>query len=173
MSFALFIATLGEGSSLREWADMNLSLSLSPQNSTNQVVFHQTCLLSVPQAFPSKTPFSARSSQGETDMLSLQIPHELLPFCVIIMMKCALCCAVLCLVTQPYLTPCDPSLLCPWGFSRQEYWSGLPCPPPGDLPNPGIEPRSPTLQADSLPSEPPGEPKMYPTIQICWDWGEI
>ena len=35
-------------------------------------------------------------------------------------------------------------LLCPWGFSRQEYWSELPCPPPGDLPDPGIEPRSPT-----------------------------
>ena len=42
--------------------------------------------------------------------------------------------------------------------SRQEYWSGLSCPPPGDLPNPGIKPGSPTLQADSLPSEPPGEP---------------
>ena len=40
-------------------------------------------------------------------------------------------------------------------FSRQEYWSGLPCPPPGDLPYPGIESRSPTLQADSLLSEPP------------------
>ena len=39
--------------------------------------------------------------------------------------------------------------------SRQEYWSGLPFPSPGDLPNPGIEPRSPTLQADSLSSEPP------------------
>ena len=50
-------------------------------------------------------------------------------------------------------------LLCTWGFSRQEYWSGLPCPPPGDLPNSGIKPRSPTLQADSLPSEPPGKPK--------------
>ena len=35
-------------------------------------------------------------------------------------------------------------LLCPWGFYRQEYWSGLPCPPPGDLPNPGIKPRSPS-----------------------------
>ena len=43
------------------------------------------------------------------------------------------------------------------GFSRQEYWSALPCPPPGDLPKPGIEPRSPMLQADSLPSEPPGK----------------
>ena len=39
-------------------------------------------------------------------------------------------------------------------FSRQKYWSGLPCPPPGDLPNPGIELESPTLRADSLPSEP-------------------
>ena len=37
-------------------------------------------------------------------------------------------------------------LLCPWGFSRPEYWSGFPCPPPGDLPDPGIQPRSPALQ---------------------------
>ena len=44
------------------------------------------------------------------------------------------------------------------GFSRQEYWSGLPFSPPGDLSNPGIEPRSPALQADSLQSEPPGKP---------------
>ena len=49
-------------------------------------------------------------------------------------------------------------LLCPWGVSRQEYWSGLPCTPPGDPPNLGIKPRSPTLQADSLSSEPPGKP---------------
>ena len=41
------------------------------------------------------------------------------------------------------------------GFSRQEYWSGLPFPSPGDLPNRGIEPGSPVLQADALPSEPP------------------
>ena len=44
------------------------------------------------------------------------------------------------------------------GFSRQEYWSGLPFPSLGDLPDPGIEPGSPALQADSLPSEPPGKP---------------
>ena len=44
------------------------------------------------------------------------------------------------------------------GFSRQEYWSGLPFPSPGDLPDPGIEPRSPTLQADTLTSEPQGSP---------------
>ena len=44
------------------------------------------------------------------------------------------------------------------GFSRQECWSGLPLPSPGDLPNPEIEPGSPALQADTLPSEPPGKP---------------
>ena len=46
------------------------------------------------------------------------------------------------------------------GFSRQEYWSGLPFPSPGDLPDPGIKPRSPALQADALPSEPPEKPKI-------------
>ena len=44
-------------------------------------------------------------------------------------------------------------------FSRPEYWSGLPCPPPGDLPNPGIKSRSPASLVDSLPSEPPRKPK--------------
>ena len=44
------------------------------------------------------------------------------------------------------------------GFSRQEHWSGLPFPSLRGLPNPGIKPRSATLQADSLPSEPPGKP---------------
>ena len=60
-----------------------------------------------------------------------------------------------------------PALCNPWtvahqappsmGFSRQEYWSELPFPSPEDLPDPGIEPRSPTLQADALTSEPPGK----------------
>ena len=51
--------------------------------------------------------------------------------------------------------PIDCSLLgsCVHGIFRQEYWSGLPFPSPGDLPDPGIEPRSPALQADSLPTE--------------------
>ena len=70
----------------------------------------------------------------------------------------------MCLVSQSCPTLCDPWTVAfqaplSMGFSRQEYWSGLPCPPPGDLPNPGIEPRSPALQADSLPAEPPGKPK--------------
>ena len=46
------------------------------------------------------------------------------------------------------------------GFSREEYWRGLPFPSPGDLPDPGIEPGSPALQADALPSEPPGKPQL-------------
>ena len=49
------------------------------------------------------------------------------------------------------------------GFSRQEYWSGLPFPSPGDLPNPGIEPRSPVSQADAVPPEPPGK------LDFCLD----
>ena len=51
-------------------------------------------------------------------------------------------------------------LLCPQGFSRQEDWSGMPCPPPGDLPNTDTEPRSPAWQVDSLPCEPPGKPRL-------------
>ena len=56
---------------------------------------------------------------------------------------------------QLFATPWTVAYQAPlsMGFSRQEYWSGLPFPSPGDLPNPGIEPRSPALQADALPSE--------------------
>ena len=60
---------------------------------------------------------------------------------------------------QHKVAPCKPArFLCPWEFSRQEYWSGLPCPPPRDLPKFSVKHRSPTLQADSLLSEPPGKP---------------
>ena len=66
-------------------------------------------------------------------------------------------------VAQSYPTLCNPVDCSPpvpptMGFSRQEYWSGLPFPSPGDLPYPGIEPRSPALQADALISEPPRKP---------------
>ena len=69
------------------------------------------------------------------------------------------------------------SLATPWtvayqalpsmGFTRQEYWSELPFPSPGDLPNPGIEPRSPTLWADALTSEPPGKPCTKINLEQC------
>ena len=72
---------------------------------------------------------------------------------------------MLCLVTQLCLTLCNPRTIAheaplSMGFSRPEYWSGLLFPSPGDVPNPGIEPRSPTLQVDSLPSETPGLPEV-------------
>ena len=56
------------------------------------------------------------------------------------------------------------------GFPKQEYWSGLPFPPPGDLPDPGIKPQSPALQVDSLSSEPPGKPiyTIYTHTHKCW-----
>ena len=63
-------------------------------------------------------------------------------------------CVQLCATPQTAAHQALPSL----GFSRQEYWSGLPFPSPGDLPDPGIEPRSPVIQADALTSEPPGKP---------------
>ena len=69
-------------------------------------------------------------------------------------------------VTQSCPTPYDPrdcSLFLSMEFSRQEYWCGLPFPFPWDLPDPGIKPGSPALQAVALPSEPPGKP-------LHWDW---
>ena len=54
-------------------------------------------------------------------------------------------------------------------FSKQEYWSGLPCPPPGNLPHRGIEPGSPVLQADSLPSEPPESHRLTHFYSNCWE----
>ena len=65
---------------------------------------------------------------------------------------------MLCSVVSSSVTPWTVAHQAPLSmeFSRQEYWSGLSFSSPGDLPDPGIEPRSPTLQADALPSEPPG-----------------
>ena len=62
-----------------------------------------------------------------------------------------------------YSLSCIQLFATPWtmqstGFSRPEYWSGYPFPSPGDLPNPGIKPRSPVSQVDSLPAEPQGKP---------------
>ena len=80
------------------------------------------------------------------------------------------------------VTPCTAAHQAPLSkeFFRQEYWSEKPFPSPGDLPNSGIEPRSPALQADSLPAEPQGKPKninvgglsllqwIFPTQELNW-----
>ena len=91
---------------------------------------------------------------------------------------------LICLVAQSCPNLCNPMeparFFYLWGFSRQEDWSGLPFSPPGDLPNPGIESKSPTLQVDSLPAEPQGKPKnigvgslfllqrIFPTQESNW-----
>ena len=86
-------------------------------------------------------------------------------------------CALLCLAALSRPALCDPincsppRLLCPLEFPRQEYWSGLPCPPPGDLSNPGMEPRSPALQ-DSLPSEAPGKPSSIVWPELIQTMGD-
>ena len=68
---------------------------------------------------------------------------------------------------QLFVTPWTADYQVPQSmeFSRQEYWSGLPFPSPGDLTDSGIKPRSPTLQADILPSEPPGKPARMAVIK--------
>ena len=73
-----------------------------------------------------------------------------LPQCVLVAQSC-LTLVISCVMTVAYPAPLSME------FSRQEYWSRQPFPSPGHLPNPGIDPRSPALQADSLLSEPPGK----------------
>ena len=70
---------------------------------------------------------------------------------------CVCVCVHMCSIISDSVTPWTVAHQAPLSieFSRQEYWSGLPFPFPRDLPNPGIEPGSPALQADSLPTEPP------------------
>ena len=82
-------------------------------------------------------------------------------FSKISVFQSTVCVSVCVWIIQSSMTLCHPMDYSPpgssaMGFSRQEYWSGLPFPIPGDLPDPGIEPSPPTLQADSLLSEPPG-----------------
>ena len=81
------------------------------------------------------------------------------------------------LVAQSYLTLCNPmdcspsgrrDFLCPWDFTGKKYWSGLPFPSLVGLPNSGIKPRSASLQANFLPSEPWGKPKRLIISLLIW-----
>ena len=85
----------------------------------------------------------------QADALPSESPGKLKVGSVLVGQSCLTLC-----VTRPVIHQVPLFM----GFFRQEYWSGLPFPSPGDLPNPGIEPTSPALQADALPSEPPGKP---------------
>ena len=83
---------------------------------------------------------------GSSKKLKIELPHV----------------RVLLSHVQLFATPWTVSCQAPLSMelSKQEHWSGLPFPSPGDLPDPGIEPGSPALQADSLPSESPGKPRI-------------
>ena len=82
-------------------------------------------------------------------------------------------CWSMCLVAQSYLTLCDPmdythQASLSMEILQQEFWRGLLCPPTGDLPNRRIKPRSPKLQADSLPSELPGKPLIIHKFYVIY-----
>ena len=120
------------------------------------------CRITYAVLWPRRNPASPASHSGWLCLFSVPL---LGASCLLFSLLCiVLLCAVLCRsVTFNSLRPHElqpTRLLCLWDFSRQEHWSGLPCPPPGDLPNPGTEPRSPALQVDSLTSEPPGKPSV-------------
>ena len=82
-------------------------------------------------------------------------------------------CALVLSFIELFATPGTVALQAPLSmeFSRQEYWSGLPFPSPGHLPDPWIEPRSPALQVDSLPSEPPGKALYF--SKSCWSINKL
>ena len=97
-----------------------------------------------------KRSLAGKKELGFSESILLTIPHLFL----------ILWCEVKSLSrVQLYVTPWTVAYQAPpsMGFSRQECWSGVPFPSPGDLPDPGIEPRSPALRADALPSEPLGK----------------
>ena len=121
-----------------------------------------TSLLNFKQADAISCLASAKTSQG---LIHIPLP-VLWPW---------LCCAVLRSLSPVwcFATPWPVARQAPlsMGILQAKYWSGLPCPPPGDLPNPVTKSRSPTLEVDSLPPEPPGKPVTLTTsiqISCCW-----
>ena len=112
----------------------------------------------------------ARLSGGHQAGLSYSATQPLVgatvaPPLSLLYIKCELLSRVQLLAT-PWTGSCQASrLLLSVGFSRWEYWSRLPCPPPGDLPNPGMKPKSPALQADSLPSDHQGSLYIRPVFE--------
>ena len=119
-----------------------------------------------PQLFRGELPHS-----GSCFGLWLVLPLFIQCSKLLIGKICVCVCVCVCvLVAQLFFaTPWTVALQAPWcvGFPRQEYWSGLPFPSPGDLPHPGIEPGSLALQVDSLPFEPPGKPCVCVCVCVC------
>ena len=132
--------------------------------------------LSFSSFVPSATSLSQQklprspALQGRPPTLTVTSPLHI----TVVMSHWFMCCAglnrsVMSNSLWPPQTVAHQGPLGPWGFSKKEYWSGLPYPPPGDLPDPGIKPRSPSLQADSLLSEPPAS---HPD-DLCHLWEHV
>ena len=132
----------------------------------------------VAQGFPSLAPACLLSTTTLYCLCPCSISHAV-PVGLSKSTKNAVCvCVCVCVCVLSHLVMSDSlqphglqpaRLLCPWGFSRQEYWSRLPCSPPGHLPSPGIKSRSPALRADSLPAEPPEKPS-WSIKQLIMIW---
>ena len=145
------------GSRIHKWC-WNLSTGSSDRKVTHQQRDHLGVLGTVPSSAccPSIIVISASWCLNLDNKLYDHLSH----WWVRVKVDCGV--YAVCLVAQSCPALCnsmDCSLLgsLSMGFSRKEYWSGLPFPPPGDLPKPGIKPRSPALQVDSVLSEPPGK----------------
>ena len=139
---------------------------------TPWTVAHQASLPSpTPRVYSNSCSLSQWCHPNISSCRPLLLPPSIFPNIRVFSNESALCLRCVCEVAQSCPTLCDPVDCSPpgssvHGFSRQEYWSGLPFPFPGDLPNPGIEPGSPTLQADTLSSEPPGKPPGSQRIRV-------
>ena len=119
----------------------------------------QECWSGVPLPSPGDLPnpgIEHRSPALRADASPFEPPGKTTHVCILSRFSCV----------RLFVTPRTVAYQAPpsMGFSRQECSSGLPLPSPGDLPNPGIEPGSPTLQADALPSEPPGRSNKVRTL---------
>ena len=112
---------------------------------------------------PARKNYILGPRMTEWDQSLLRCSHLRIPWLTI------LCVCVCVLFSRVWLftTPWTVAYQAPlsMGFPRQEHWSELPCRPPGDLPDPGIKPRSPAFQADSLPSETPVKPEHL--VLLC------
>ena len=125
----------------------------------------QSCTFIRPSASCDDTHWK-NFKQGKVIIWITQNSIQIFLFCLSYVLSCSV---VSGLFATPWTVPCQAPLSMGILQARiQEYWSGFPCPPPGDLPNPAIEPRSPAWQADSLSSEPP----VLLDFFLIWFWTE-
>jgi len=140
----------------------------------------KTCISSHDKDFHFLCDVCKISTSGAVDQMCVYVcVHLYLCTCVYVYVYMSVCvyicvCLCVCMSMKVKITQCVQLFANPWTmeFSRPEYWSGQPFPSPGDLPNPGIEPRSPALQVYSLPAEPQGSPMyvcvcLYLCVCIC------